>query len=291
MIVVRLKGGLGNQMFQYALGRSLAVKNNASLGLDLTFLLDRTPRTNFTFRDYNLDIFNIKAEIIPSSKISFLNRTHKGKFGLYFAYLCRKFLKIKGVEKNHRFDASVFNIGKNAYLDGYWQSYKYFSEIEDIIRQDFTLKDDLADNIKILTKEIKENNSVCVHIRRGDYIGNSHHEVVGKNYYAKGVEMIKQKTKLDKIYVFSDDIKWCKENIKFEFPTMFVDEEYAGKKGEGHLYLMSNCHNFIIPNSTFSWWAAWLSAYKEKIIICPKQWFGDESINTSDLIPESWIRI
>ena len=96
---------------------------------------------------------------------------------------------------------------------------------------------------------------------------------------------------VEKIYVFSDDIEWCRANLSFGIPTMFVGDEYAGEKGEGHMYLMSKCKYFIIANSSFSWWGAWLALFKDKIVICPKQWFGDASIDTSDLIPESWIRI
>jgi len=92
-------------------------------------------------------------------------------------------------------------------------------------------------------------------------------------------------------FVFSDDIEWCKKNIKFSHPTFFVEDEYFGKKGEEYLFLMSACKYFVIPNSTFSWWGAWLSEREEKIVICPKKWFVDESIDTSDLIPNDWTRI
>jgi hypothetical protein len=122
-------------------------------------------------------------------------------------------------------------------------------------------------------------------------VGNSFHEIVGKDYYDRGIERIKSLTKIDKIYVFSDDVKWCEDNMKFEFPTMFVGDEYSGVKAEGHMALMSSCHNFIIPNSSFAWWSAWLSTYKDKIVIVPKQWFVDSSINSDDLIPSGWIRI
>ena len=114
---------------------------------------------------------------------------------------------------------------------------------------------------------------------------------VNDEYYLRGIDYISKKTPIEKIYVFSDDANWCKENIKFEFPTMYVDDEYAGMKGEGHMYLMSKCRNFVIANSSFSWWGAWLSSYENKIVVCPKQWFGDVSIDTNDLIPEDWKRI
>lgn len=293
MIIVRLQGGMGNQMFQYALGRALSVKNNVPLGLDLTFLLDRTPIPNFTFRNYDLDVFNIETSIVDKKDIPFLYRKYNfGIFMRYFDYARRKLFSTSGKEKKgFYFDKEILNLGSNAYLEGWWQSPKYFADIEDIIRKDFTLKNELPINIKNLLEVIKKENSLCIHVRRGDYVGNSNHEIVGNEYYDRGIEKMKSLTKIDKIYVFSDDIKWCEENMKFEFPTMFVGEEYAGTKAEGHMALMSACHNFIIPNSSFSWWSAWLSDYKDKIVIVPKQWFTDASINSDDLIPKNWIRI
>jgi hypothetical protein len=142
-----------------------------------------------------------------------------------------------------------------------------------------------------LIEVIKKENSLCIHVRRGDYVGNKYHEIVGKEYYNKGIDYISSKIKIDKIYVFSDDIKWCEENMHFDYPTMFVSDEYAGQKAEGHMALMRACKYFIIPNSSYAWWASWLSESKDKIVVVPKQWFTDEKINSDDLIPEGWIRI
>lgn len=296
MIITRLQGGMGNQMFQYALGRSLSIKRGMPLGLDLTFLLDRTPIpdfANFTFRNYALDVFNIEANIVTKKDIPFLYRKHNlGIFMRYIDYFRRKFVSTPGKEKHScHFDPAILELGANAYLEGWWQSYKYFESVSDIIRKDFTLKNKLPINIENLKEVIEKENSLCIHVRRGDYVGNSHHEVVNKEYYDKGIEIIKSLTNIDKIYVFSDDIKWCEENLKFPYPTMFVGKEYTGEKDEGHMILMKSCKNFIIPNSSFSWWGAWLSDYKDKVVIVPKQWFRDASINSEDLIPSGWIRI
>ncbi len=293
MIIVRLQGGLGNQMFQYALGRSLSIKNNTQLGLDLTFLLDRTPIPNFTFREYQLDVFNIKATVVSKNDIPFLYRKHHlGIFMRYVDYFRRRFLSTPGKEKKDcYFDSEIIDLGPDAYLEGWWQNPKYFAGFEDIIRQDFTLKNLLSKNIQDLMHEIKEQNSICVHVRRGDFVGNTYHEVVGKDYYDKGIGYVKNRTDIEKIYVFSDDIKWCESNLKFNFPTMFVGEEYSGEKGEGHMLLMSSCRHFIIPNSSFAWWAVWLCDFKSKIVVAPKLWVINTFINTTDLIPKEWIRI
>ena len=294
MIIVKLQGGMGNQMFQYATGRALSLKYGVPLGLDLSFLLDRTQRLNFhnfTFRNYDLDVFNIEAEIVPKSKIPLVNRTFGGSLGIYINYFKNIFFTLKGVEKGFNFDPSIFDLGHNVYLDGFWQSPKYFEGIKDIIRKDFVIKKELSQEVNNLMQEIKNSNSLCIHVRRGDYLNNSFHNVIGKKYYNEGIEFIKEKTHIDNIYVFSDDIKWCEENMSFPYNTVFVGEKYAGAKAEGNLALMSACKYFIISNSTFSWWGAWLSDYKDKIVIAPKQWFADATISNNDLIPQEWVRI
>ncbi|MEK9207543.1 MAG: alpha-1,2-fucosyltransferase [Patescibacteria group bacterium] len=278
MIIVRLKGGLGNQMFQYALGRVLALKNKTDLKLDISFF--NLKFRNITKRSYDLDVFNIKAGVI-----------NKNKIVTYVFSVFKKIMKMPGQERGFNFDLKMLSLGPNACLDGYFQSYKYFSDFKNIIKKDFTLKNPLAQNIRNLGDEILNTNSLCIHVRRGDYVGNSYHEVVNSEYYKKGINYISGKTSIEKIYVFSDDISWCEENIKFQFPVMFVGQEYAGVKDEGHMYLMSMCKHFIIANSSFSWWSAWLSDYESKIVVCPKQWFGDASKNTGDLIPEEWKKI
>jgi hypothetical protein len=295
MIIVKLKGGLGNQMFQYAIGRALSIKHNTSLGLDLNMLLDRSPTidtTKFTFYDYNLDVFNIDPKIVSKNEIPLLNRKKfGGMIGRVIEFIKVRILKNPGLERNFTFDPTVALIGPDTYLDGFWQSEKYFSEVEDIIRKDFTLKNPLPENVQTLINEIKTINSVSIHVRRGDYVGNPVYDFIGQEYYSEGIKKIESLRKIDKIYVFSNDIKWCKDNLFFPYPTMYVGEEYAGEKDTGHLFLMAACHNLIIANSSFSWWAAWLSSYKDKIVISPKQWFGKGSIDTHDLIPENWIRI
>ena len=287
MIIVRLKGGLGNQMFQYALGRVLSFKNNTKLKLDPAFF--NLNFKNITKRSYDLDVFSIKAEIVEKSEIPFVFRLPKSKIVIYLIYLFRKIIKSSGQEKSFNFDKNILSIGGNTYLDGYWQSPKYFEGFENIISKDFTLKNPPAQNIRNLAEEIANTNSLCIHVRRGDYVGNKNHEIVDNDYYRKGIEYIKNHAQIDRIYVFSDDIEWCKNNLKFEFPSIFVGYEYAGIRGEGHMFLMSKCKNFIIVNSSFSWWGAWLSNYEKKIVICPKQWFTNASININDLIPKDWI--
>jgi len=282
---VRLQGGLGNQMFQYALGRVLSLKYKTDLGLDTSFYsLTLKPK-----RLYDLDFFNIYGKVVTEYEIPFLYKMCQKNAFLF--KILNKIRVIKGKERFFHFDPQVFSFGDGVYLNGYWQSYKYFKGYEDVLRKDFTFKKQFSQDILDLAEEIKKTNSLSINIRRGDYVGNKLYDVLDNDYYDRGIEYVTQKTQIDKIYVFSDDVNWCKQNLSFPIPTIFVEEKYMGLDGEGHLFLMSMCNNFIIPNSTFGWWGAWLSDYQNKIVITPKKWFADVAINISDLIPDSWIRI
>jgi hypothetical protein len=291
MIIVKLMGGLGNQMFQYAAGRRLALNHNTILKLDLSFLLNRTPRENFTYRSYELGIFNIQAELASPSEINRFVPTGKNMLN----YLKRKLKLNKLVKESHfHFDEGGLSSPDNSYLDGYWQSEKYFKEIEDIIRSDFTLKAKATNLNQELAKEIGSYNSVSLHIRRGDYVSNpetnNFHGSCSLGYYEKAIKKIADCIVEPHLFIFSDDPDWAKDNLIFEYPIKFVAHNGSEKSYED-LRLMSLCKHNIIANSSFSWWGAWLNRNPEKIVIAPEKWFNDSSINTDDLIPDSWLRI
>jgi len=290
MVIVKLKGGLGNQMFQYALGRSLSLKYQTDLKLDLSFFNLNIKK--ITKRDYNLNVFNIKTELAGQKEIPLLNRIiGRGLLGFILGKIL-KYIPVlnKGLERGFNFNENIMSLGPDVYLDGYWQSYKYFSDFEDEIKKDFTFKNNFSEKVIELSGEIKSSNSLCVHVRRGDYLKNNIHESLSKDYYLKGFEEVNLKQKIDKVYIFSDDINWCKSNLQFSTPVVFVGNEYSGEIGEGHMFLMSKCQNFIIANSTFSWWASWLSKREDKLVVVPERWFKDGS-KVDDLIPEDWIKI
>jgi hypothetical protein len=145
--------------------------------------------------------------------------------------------------------------------------------------------------VKTLLKRVSSNNSVSVHIRRGDYVSNPHaskfHGTKGLDYYEKAVERIAETVKNPELFVISDDIEWCKENLRLPYKTTHID----GNAGFEDMHIMSHCAHNIIANSSFSWWAAWLNTNPDKVVIAPKKWFNDESINTEDVVPKTWIRL
>lgn len=284
MVVVKLKGGLGNQMFQYAFGRCVSIKNKDQLLLDTTFLLDHTPIENVVLRNYDLDIFNLKVNHINLNETSLINKKK-------YAFLFNKWLKPVN-EKVFNYDPDVLNLHKSgAYYDGYWQTEKYFKPIEKIIKEDFRLNNDLFKISFDVYKSIINSDSVCLNFRRTDFVNNPLHEVTDENYYERGIRYIAERIKNPVFFIFSDDIKWCRQNVKIKHPCTFIDHEHAGKKFDNYLRLMSACKNFIIPNSSFGWWAAWLSENVNKIIIAPSKWFNDFDGDTKDLVPERWIKM
>lgn len=288
MITVRLKGGLGNQLFQYVVGRALSLRYDTTLGLDTSFY--DNPGT--PVRTYDLDLFSINATILARDQLPFLRRSYgRGIVGRIIAKLQTRLLSSVGTEHGFEFNAHLFEAGPNLYLDGYWQNPAYFEMYANIIRNDLTLRTPLSEAIVTLQAEIQSHTSVCMHVRRGDYVGNAFHDVVTPAHYTEALTLLMSKTHVDHLYVFSDDIEWCKQTLQFNIPTTFVGDEYAGERASGHFALMQSCAHFIIPNSSFSWWTAWLGTHPQKTVIAPKQWFGDETIDTTNRTPKEWIRI
>lgn len=283
-------------MFQYALGRALSEHLNTSLKFDLSVLLDRTPIESHIFRDYELSIFNIDVEFASLEEKNRYICPYSSNPKLIFWKLQRKMMSYNFYkEKSFCFDPEVFNLKSNTYLDGFWQSPKYFNKIKNTISKVFLFQDYLPDALTTLANEIENSNSICLHVRRGDYVShpnaNKFHGVKGIDYFDTAISLVAQILTDIKIYVFSDDISWCIQNLKSEFITTFVEYEYPHKKPKDYFRLMILCKHFIIPNSSFSWWAAWLNQNPQKIVIAPKKWFNDPMIDTSDLIPDNWVTI
>jgi hypothetical protein len=291
MIIVKLAGGLGNQMFQFALGRHLAHKHQCELKLDLTAFNDKRPRKNFVPRDYDLEIFNVRAEAATSNEIAaFCKRTRvevldkalNKMFGTKATYIR---------EPHFHFSREVFNAQDNVYLEGYWQTEKYFADIDSILRSEFSFREPMSDKAESLAQEISCVNSVCVNVRRGDFVTNHRHGWFGTDYFEQGERIIEQNSSDHVFYVFSDDIEWCEENLRFKRPAMFVSHEFSGRKFQDYIRLMALCKHFIIPNSSFAWWAVWFSQNPERTVIAPKRWFNMPSLDTSDLFQPNWIKI
>lgn len=282
MIITRLSLGLGNNLFQYALGRRLAIERNTELFLDFS-------GENEGRRRYALDYisrFNMirsvaskkdLMKIILLNKFPFLNLGHKNSVF---------------TEKTHSFDLDVLGVPQNSYLTGYWQSEKYFKTVENTIRKDLKLKEPQGKKYQDFLDRIMKSNSISIHFRRDDFMSEKNLRIFNTctpDYYHNAVSYLSGKISAPELFVFSDDIEWVKQNIKFNFPTTFVSGN--GLADYQEIILMSACKYNIIANSTYSWWGAWLNDNPQKIVITPKKWFVDPDRDEKDLIPEEWIKI
>lgn len=280
MIIVKLIGGLGNQMFQYAVGRALADAHNCDLKLDVTGFED------YKLRRYELNNYRIRASIASDKDIAYINgvRTFPGLLPPSIF-----------MENGFTFDSSVLSLTPPCYLaQGYWQSEKYFSHIRPLLLRDFSLNTAMNASNQAVMDDILENQSVSLHIRRGDYVTNpiatQYHGVCSLDYYHAAIKIIAEKIKNPKFFIFSDDTDWASENLKTGYPSYIVDINDSDQ-GIFDMALMKSCQYHIIANSSFSWWGAWLNPAEDKVVVSPRNWFDEAPHDTRDLIPQSWIRL
>jgi len=290
-------GGLGNQMFQYAIGRNLAHRHRTELKLDHTFL--ELSRNIATPRQYELDCFNVSCSRASRADCSAVAQSGRKGVNLWIMSvqpIAWQMAWSQRVIREHscRLGPYLLDASDNIYLQGYWQSELYFADIAEILRKEFQVRTPLAGENLRIAAAIKNCCSVSVHIRRGDYVTDQKtaaiHGVCSLKYYTSAVEMLIKELPAPHYFVFSDDIAWAKANLCLNHPMTFVDHN-AADKGHEDLRLMSLCRHHIIANSSFSWWGAWLNPCPEKIVIAPDRWFNDPTKDTSDLIPASWRKI
>jgi hypothetical protein len=296
MIISQLNSGLGNQMFQYAAAKSLSIKKKTSLCLDISWY--QNPASMQTVRNYELSVFKLKEKMLYKDAAymyynegnAFINKIIN-KIERNIPYYKKKHFE----EQMFEFDINFFKARKDAILTGYWQSEKYFNNIADTIRNTFTCSDnDWSEKDKEVLNVIESSQTVSVHIRRGDMVYNSEvakvHGACDLEYYNKSIAYLNDKIQSIVFIIFSDDTEWARENIKTSNKMVFVDHN-KDEKAWLDMQLMSRCNHNIIANSSFSWWGAWLNRNNNKIVISPKRWFNTNKNNTSDLLPNSWIKL
>ena len=299
MIITRLRGGLGNQLFQYVCGRALSLRaSNAGnlLKLDVEGYAPAAQEQNRTDtkREYSLSHFSIVEDIASADEI----RRLKYPFGIVSKGW--RFAKVKVFRQfNTGFVPRVLSWTGNIYLDGFWQSELYFKDAEETIRKELTLKKELGPQATSIAEKIKTigGASVSLHVRRGDVARdaatNPYFGICTPTYYEAALTYIKKYTANPHIFIFSDDPAWVKENIKITEPHTFISDENKGNLLPDYeeLVLMSMCAHNIIANSSFSWWGAWLNANPSKIIVAPKEWITRSKRQHKDIAPPSWIRL
>jgi hypothetical protein len=338
MIIVRLEGGLGNQMFEYAMARRLAEKHSSSLKLDISWFETQQ------LRQYKLQCFNIREEFATSLEVDAIVGNYSifkwlslkisrklgfdrlladvdtereisaiiygHKYNLLKWWLARikhkaglhrsviglhqkgKYLR----QKHFHFDSTLLNAPDCIYLDGFWQSEKYFSDIEGILRQEFALKNPRTVLFHQISEKIAGTCSVSLHVRRGDMANNPEtnrlHGTCSLDYYDRAIKYITERICKSHFFIFSDEPDWVQEKLKLNFPSTMVSCGDLLPDYE-ELHLMSRCQHHITANSSFSWWGAWLDPKIDKLVVAPNNWFGAlvDDHDTKDLIPETWVRL
>lgn len=296
--IVKIMGGLGNQMFQYAFAYALSKKFDAELSLDLGWFEKVKTKEDITTRGFEINAFNISYDVATEEDLKWAHpQTHRSKIKRFLW----KYFKIREFKPDgniliqtdsYNYDSELFSYPDYLYYEGYFQNEKYFKhERQDLLKY-FSLKEPLDEKNQSVLDVIKSVNSISLHIRRGDYVSlesaSKFHGTCSLEYYADAIKYIAKKSKNPHFFLFSDDIAWVVENLKIEYPYTVVD--FNDGKGHLDMELMKNCKHNIVANSSFSWWGAWLNQNSEKIVIAPKKWTNKKT-NSSRIIPNEWVKL
>ena len=271
MIVIRLQGGMGNQMFQYAFGRALSMRSNRQLFLETS----RLTTANTFPRMYELNNFSISAKIISLAELTEFARSE----GLY----------ARVSQSKQGFNSAALLPPSHAIsiYDGHWQSPLYFTDVQETVKRDFASPFTSTIEQDTLCRSIRGSDSICLHVRRTDYLwASAPMKVIQPSFYHRAIAHIDERVARPRFYVFSDDINWCRPYFKFLSNCVFVEALPWST-----FVLMTNCRHFIIANSTFSWWAAWLGGNSDKTVIAPTEWFHGREQPSRDIIPKDWVRL
>lgn len=292
MIIVKLMGGLGNQMFQYAVGRRLAHQHGTELKLDLSFLQNNTEV--ITVRKFELHHLNIAASIATADEVSEYLLARKSRLQRLLAAAGMRPRRTFLAERHFHFDPAIMTAPDDCYLEGYWQSERYFKDIEGPLREEFQVGA-APDRWNLdMAEQIGKVDSVSVHVRRGDYVAhqaiNAYHGTCSLQYYRNAISTMLDRVPEARFFVFSDDLGWVKENLELPGQTQYMDHN-GPEHGCHDLRLMSLCLHNIVANSSFSWWGAWLGTAPGKIVIAPDKWFNTPDLDTRDLLPDSWLKV
>jgi hypothetical protein len=296
--IVRLKGGMGNQMFQYAFGQAL-VHHARTHNIELTVRYDISSFTQTekkeTVRPYYLPFFNATVETIAGPEVN-TYRNPLGPVSRLIRYVAQK------MEWDHamRFSPKLLRPPYRSYYEGYWQSEKFFTDFADEVIRDFSLRTTLGTEATHWHQQITADpNAISIFYRRTDYVGHDLLDIGAQDYQRTAIKRMQELVPNGRFYVTSDDITWVKENADLPPGSVFVSSPKVPGRGEldvpipphEEMYLMAACKHNIIPNSTFAWWGAWLNQNPNKIVIAPKAWGSKDLEQFADVVPSRWIQV
>jgi len=303
MIITRLLGGLGNQMFQYAAGLALAERHRTILKLDVSWF--RNDPTYEAHNRYALSCFNITEQFATADEVRQMRGTRLTRSESWLRALCRPLrlnhlatqLENPGywhVENRSVGDSEFLSLSDNTYIDGMFQSEKFFSSTANLLRLHYSIRYPANPAVEATAARIRSGPSIALHFRRGDYIRNPAFAremgALNLDYYQRAIKLLRKYSPQATLYIFSDDINAVAREFQASGPHEFVrcvEPWHPWDK----IRLMALCDHIVIANSTFSWWAAWLNPNPDKLVVSPEPWFTDSSHNNNDIAPLTWIRI
>lgn len=289
MICIQFSGGLGNQFFQYAIGRSLALRHQTELIFDTSILSSKC--RGITPRNFDLVHFKIKGRLASAYEMAFIKKERHLRF---LPLVEKKWVFCS--EKGRNFNPNFINYPNQSYLSGYWQSHKYFSAISDVLLTELVPVEEISTKAKNLQKLIFSENSVAIHIRRGDYVtlesASNYHGLLDISYFSQAIDIARNNLKKPVFYIFSDEIEWCSSQKIFTAADIIISDNNMIED----FLLMSDCKHHIISNSSYSWWAAWLGDHKseldDRLVIGPKNWFKKcNELDIKSRMPDHWIKL
>lgn len=279
MIAIRLQGGLGNQMFQYAYGRELVHRGYEVVYEDASFATD-------SLRDFELDVWRLQAPRLSSADRVLLPHRFDGQGWKNWLRGRRPLRKVS--ERPLGFHPRFFSPPSHAYLTGYWQSERFFPHVRDELVEAFRPTKALTAESQAVARQIEATNSIAIHVRRTDYLTLEFAQVCGLDYYERCVSELLSRHEGLEVFVFSDDLSWCEENLRWNCPMHFVGHN-RGATAYEDLWLMSRCRRHVIPNSSFSWWAAWLKPDQQGEVYAPKPWSQDPKWDHTEVPATRWL--
>lgn len=303
MIIVKLVGGLGNQLFQYATARSISLRKGVEFKLDNNVYKESL---GHNILRYKLNRFNVIENFATDEEIKkYSNEVPVSFFQRAYNFFLTKKLNIPNRynKKSHlierfddKIDGRIIDCRDGMYLEGWFGKEAYFRDFRSELERDLSLKNPPASENQKLLEKIENCNSVSVHMRRGDIaagIHNSFFRLLPLSYYEEALKIITDRVKDPVFYIFSDSIDWVKENFKIDWPIVYVDNN--GDREYEDLNLMMHCKNHIIANSTFSYWGAWLGDRPDHVVVAPETWYNDAEANAKVdhrlMYPEHWVLV
>ena len=293
-VITRLKGGLGNQLFQYAAGHALASRLNVRLLLDRSYLDLRGNGVTWTPREFELDVFRAPVEFATKEQVAALEPSRD-----IAARMGRKLGIGKTgnmiVEHGHAWCDEIDRGIASVLLDGYWQNERYFMSVADQLRNALFVPRDMPSpgNLE-LQQAITATISASVHVRRGDYVADpvtaAYHGALPLKYYEEAAAWLASNKRVEHFFVFTDDPAWTMANLRLPRKSTVVQHN-SGHHAHWDLFLMKHCTHHIIANSSFSWWGAWLDPSPSKTVIAPGTWSKADGLSSESVVPSTWMRI